>query len=1380
MHKHNNLKRILALFLALALCVGFMPSVLAAQDSAYHDPAEHWVQASNRTSELDSNAIVTHETFNCCICNKVTSFLIFRTPEYTRDGMSAMTRNVFYSDGASLAGEIVSRIYDGVPGVDAFYTGNHWTKAICETCGTINSNQGLSYGLGQDIYLLSDCAASFMQDLGETVEYEAADDQRHAKTVKGGQYCVFCFGTNHTERSTLERHDINATVTAEAGNHRFKTEGVCSDCGYDATDYLAAKAVITNYYGVADGKAHTLTVTDLSDSGVSTAIRYGKSADSCTMTSAPNYTEEGQYTVYYKITYTCGDKSMDENGVAYVQLRGQEEDPPANLHACDTHNFALVSSVTPTCTSLGYDRYLCPLCGMTENRNYTAALGHNWQNVIVREATCGTDGEVAEICSNCGQVKTFSVPAAEHAYNLLSVPATCTSSGYEAEECSLCGVRHVLGVTNATAHNYIATTTPATCTTSGRTTYRCSTCGDSYTDNYMEPLGHNFDIGTVITAPTCTTDGVKEYRCGRCAVTALEAIPATGHTPSGSANCGQPDICANCGAALNAAALNATAHNYIATTTPATCTTGGRTTYRCSDCGDSYTDNYTEPLGHTWDLGTVITPATCTTEGVKEYRCGRCAATTLEAVPATGHTPGDPANCDQPQTCAKCGAVLCSSNGHHYKDIVTPATCETGGNTTRRCEDCGESYITSYTEALGHAWDEGTVLAAVTCTGDGITEYNCTRCEAHYLETTPASGHVPGPEATCTQAQVCAKCGTVLAVAHGHDYKATVTPATCTEKGYTTIACVACGKSYVTDHTAALGHAWGEGKTVTVPTCGGEGVTEYRCTRCDYHRTEAQSATGHTPGAAATCTRPQLCVKCGSVLAEALGHDYQPAVTAPTCEKMGFTTYTCSRCADGYKSDYTEATGHKAGEWIVDKAATTASQGNRHQECVTCKKVLSTEAIEKVYLLATTNAHGEAVVGGWLVTVTDTSTRNPISGAEVELDKDSALSVRLPSKRLLDYDEQTTITVQTVADKAAVPGVAVAVTDKNDNAANGSTSGNGAVTVPGTADATNADGNTTVGYTDADRDRWTLTVKVADFETNRPIVGSAVSIGKTGSITVVLPKKVDMDEDNRITVTVTDNKGDPQEGQTVTVKSDLGQKEQGQTDQDGKLTVPPIPVDAVKHGAYVVGYDNGNFGPEDNMTRAEAAVIFGRLLADNKGESAYPAAYSKYKDVEAGSWYAPYVRYLSTYGVVYGCGNSTFDPDRVISRAEFVTMAVRFFNVYDGGNAAIQDQYASFDDVTEGSWAAEYIRDAAAYGWVNGYGDGLFHGSDAITRAEAVTVINRLLDREADRGYIAATNNRRLVTFPDVGRRHWAYYDIMEAANGHIATLTDNGESWSK
>ena len=96
-----------------------------------------------------------------------------------------------------------------------------------------------------------------------------------------------------------------------------------------------------------------------------------------------------------------------------------------------------------------------------------------------------------------------------------------------------------------------------------------------------------------------------------------------------------------------------------------------------------------------------------------------------------------------------------------------------------------------------------------------------------------------------------------------------------------------------------------------------------------------------------------------------------------------------------------------------------------------------------------------------------------------------------------------------------------------------------------------------------------------------------------------------------------------------------------------------------------------------------------------------------------------------------------------------------------------------------GYWAARYIQEAAAYGWVKGDGTGLFRPEATITRSEVVVIVNRLLSREADVDYIRS-NLRKLVTFPDIARQHWAYWDVMEAANSHMAVPSKDGESWNK
>ena len=514
------------------------------------------------------------------------------------------------------------------------------------------------------------------------------------------------------------------------------------------------------------------------------------------------------------------------------------------------------------------------------------------------------------------------------------------------------------------------------------------------------------------------------------------------------------------------------------------------------------------------------------------------------------------------------------------------------------------------------------------------------------------------------------------------------------------------------------------------------------------------------------------------MIENALGHDYQEEVTAPTCEGMGHTTYTCSRCGDTYEGDYTDPTGHTPSDWIVDKEPTTDSEGSRHKECEVCGETLETEEIEKIYNQSTTDKHGEAIVGGYLVTVSDADTKNPVAGATVTLHADESLSIRLPSGRLLDYDDQTTIRVQLVKDESPVVGMGIAVTDRNDNSSSGKTDSAGQLTVPGGSDSTNEDGKGTVGWEDEDGDRWTLTVTVEDYETKRPIPDAGISIGSTGNITVTLPDGEDMDEDNRITVTVTDHRKEPQEGLSVIVKGDLGQRESGETDEAGQLTVPEV-VELEIHGAYVVGYTDGTFGPGRSMRRSEAATIFARLLSQRLGERITAPTTATFPDVPADAWYAGYVSYLTRYGVAVGYTDGLFHGDEPISRAEFTAMAVRFFDAYGDGDQEIMEDYQDFWDVSPGHWAAGYIEDAARHGWVVGYGDGTFQPEDEISRAEVVTIVNRLLGREADRDYIAS-GPRGLVRFPDVSNSHWAYYDILEASNRHEADVSADPEVWQE
>ena len=228
----------------------------------------------------------------------------------------------------------------------------------------------------------------------------------------------------------------------------------------------------------------------------------------------------------------------------------------------------------------------------------------------------------------------------------------------------------------------------------------------------------------------------------------------------------------------------------------------------------------------------------------------------------------------------------------------------------------------------------------------------------------------------------------------------------------------------------------------------------------------------------------------------------------------------------------------------------------------------------------------------------------------------------------------------------------------------------------------------------------------------------------------------------------------------------------------GLLGIKAANIDAFARAAYWDLVSDIRVRYLSSLPRSEAAAIFARLLADKNGDTISTAANTKFTDIPAHAWYSGYVKYLNNNGVTYGKSGNTFAPDDAITRAEFTTLAVRFFDVYGDGNKDIMEQYKDFGDVGDGYWAAEYIKAAAKSGWINGYEDGSFRADRNISRAEVVTIVNRLLGREADESYIA-DNLRKLNTFRDMSGKHWAYYAVMEAANAHTSILGEN-ETWSK
>ena len=402
MRTKHSVKSMLSGLLATVITAGALPavSVSAAQVNEYIDPADVWITSNGRTNELDFNATITQETCWCPVCNKDTINLTYRTPEYTKSGSTALNRGVQYSDGTMTDGVTKGNVDDGRPGVDATYSTYHWTKSVCQICGTINSVDGEgAYSFGKNVYSLNSCDHDFFLDF-DNMTYTPYDSEYHTTILKKGQYCQFCKGTLARATEKREAHNFDETIVSEIGNQRFHITSECADCGYTKNEYAAAKSVVQSYYGFVDGSAHTVTVSDLSDSGVHTSIRYGTAADNCNKTSAPNYTEAGYYPVYYEIDYSYDGESMTENGVSYVWLLAAESESNSTLatETVHTHDYRYLETVRPTCTELGYDRFQCSECGALQKTNYTPATGHDYNKIVVREATCQQGGLELNMC----------------------------------------------------------------------------------------------------------------------------------------------------------------------------------------------------------------------------------------------------------------------------------------------------------------------------------------------------------------------------------------------------------------------------------------------------------------------------------------------------------------------------------------------------------------------------------------------------------------------------------------------------------------------------------------------------------------------------------------------------------------------------------------------------------------------------------------------------------------------------------------------------------------------------------------------------------------------------------------------------------------------
>ena len=518
---------------------------------------------------------------------------------------------------------------------------------------------------------------------------------------------------------------------------------------------------------------------------------------------------------------------------------------------------------------------------------------------------------------------------------------------------------------------------------------------------------------------------------------------------------------------------------------------------------------------------------------------------------------------------------------------------------------------------------------------------------------------------------------------------------------------------YVADYTDKTEHNYD--KKVIPPTCTEMGYTIFTCDCGDSYKGD---------------------------YTDKIAHSYIADVTEPTCTASGYTVYTCENCGKTYTAGYKDMLGHKPSDWIIDEPATIEHAGEKHIECLTCGEVLSRAAIPQLVEKDRTDEDSNSKVGGFSILVTNAN-GTPIFDSGISIDINDNVTVKLPSGRLLDYEDQTVITAINTESQQPKSDLQIFVYDENNNAATGKTDENGQLKLPNNKTST-GDNSGTVGKDDEDI-KNTFVVKVTD-KMNAVIPNCDVYIGesnnivvnlpdetnidyancitvtvtdKDGKITLTLPSGTDLTGDNYYTIKATDNKGNAKADVSIILNDRKNNSATGTTDKGGMLILP-----GTTHKAYIMGYPDGSFRPDGDMSRAEAAAIFARLIADKKNES---------------------VKGTPLFNEIKSVSNTT-----------------------------------KYNDLSNSYWAIKNISYATNEKWLNGYSDGSFRPDIIVTRAEVVIIINRATNRNADKEFINK-NLTVLNRFTDVkNNSHWAAYDIFEISNDHIGISNDSDEIWNK